>query len=181
MGEWIESSVSYKRTQRLKRQKARIAKNYLDKIHFPENKESLSNLGRPLKNERNLKGYLKKHWKKLFPQFKLIDFEYGLHGIKTAEYLGLIDIVMKRGKTHYVVEIKHSPANGISNFWDALKVIGYATAYRLEHAVRTIPLVMLDKKYLNIDTLLILSVLKIGYITFFTNDKYEYEFEYCLP
>lgn len=54
-----------------------------------------------------------------------------------ASCVGRIDLVMKyRGKV-YVTEIKYrAPDNRSSDFWDALKVVGYCAYYKWQYEVK---------------------------------------------
>lgn len=190
MGEWAESSKSYKRRQRAKhrhtirwvRQVESLPKPIVKRRPLPqmEKREPLSRSA-SLKTEYGIKQYIKKHFKTIFPHFKLVGFEKAIYGTITGDYLGLVDMIMKCGRKFLVVEIKNDFRIGVSNVWSALKVAGYAEAFRIEQNVQVVPMILVEKQFLYTDLLPVLYKLKIGYITFERNDKLGHTFEYFIP
>ncbi len=130
-----------------------------------------------MKNELELTKYLQKHFKTIFPYYQLVGFGKAVYGCVSGEYMGLVDLIMRKGQRLYLVEIKHNPMNGTSNFWDSLKVLGYSKAFNLMGTKNIKPVVMVEKSVLSQDCLPILYELGVGYITFNREDNGETVFE----
>ena len=132
-----------------------------------------------IKTETNLKDYLKKKWKIIFPTFKNPVFEYPIMGAYSQRTIGIADIVFDKGKKLYVVEIKYEDFGSYNNFWEATKVIAYAKAIEL-YSTRIIkPTIMVAKNLLSINKLAVLGRLGLSYISIKQNKKGLF-FEYFL-
>lgn len=179
MGEWIEASNTYKRQHGML-----LRQEETDEIREKRFVETLKHRHLSTNTERWLKVHLKRNFKTIFPDFKLVGFEQSVYGVFSHDSIGLVDIIIKKGNKYLIVEVKHDDNNCISNFWSSLKVLGYAEAFRIYRNLNhnaVVPVVMVDKKFITTDTLPILHKYKLGYIAFYRNENHEYEFEYSIP
>jgi len=124
-----------------------------------------------LRNEYQLVEYLKAHWRKHFPpSFKLIGFDVPTFGVISQKKIGLIDMILLRGKhKKFLIEIKYNSRVKAGDFWESLKILGYAKNEYLKYSRKIhdiIPTIMVRKEILSYDFLVLLKQLKIAYISF---------------
>lgn len=124
--------------------------------------------------ETDIINYLKEdvNWRKHFPDFKVIGFDFPIFGCISKDRIGMVDIVFKRkagirSNKKYFVEVKYDKGNSSGDFWDSLKILGYVKAYNLYHFTDAAkPMIMIKKDILDYDFRTILYTLEIGWITF---------------
>jgi len=119
--------------------------------------------------ETDIINYLKeqKNWKKHFPKYKIIGFEQYILGFLSRKIIGKVDIVFRARNKKYFAEVKYDKKQNISDFWTALKVIGYVEAYKLFSFNRDVePLIIVNKEVLTQECKTILYSLRISWIVF---------------
>ena len=123
-----------------------------------------------IKTEVELIEYLqeKDKYELIFPSFKMVKFNVPINGFFSKDGIGMADIIMFYKQKNYVIEAKHNHNDGrnTSLFWDALKVLGYARALSLYFNKKYYPMVMLHKKVVTNDILVLIGEMKLDYITF---------------
>jgi hypothetical protein len=153
---------------------------FLNNENYPFVKSS-KKMSKELKNaliETSVKKYLKeeRNWKKHFNK-PFPTFDFPIIGCVSNKRIGSVDIVIDTFSKLYFIEIKGQEFSSEA-FWGSLKILGYTASYKINQKGNReiISAIMIPKRYLRMDYMPILYILKLRYIIYdFINGEYEFE------
>lgn len=107
---------------------------------------------------------LLEHEFRLYPTMDLLRISTDIFAEETVtRHFGRIDFVFRWKQGLYVAEVKYYPYS-IGEFWDAMKVLGYAIHYKFQTGIRKriIPAILMPIEHIRLEHQHIASSLKIA-------------------
>lgn len=128
--------------------------------------------------ERYIETYLEKHWKEIFPNFKLISFQFPIYGCYSQRKIGIADVAFKKGKTYFIGELKWSGQDS-EDVWGSFKAIGYAKMFGLQIKQPVRPVAIFRKELMSNDMRTLFYKIKLDYMLISRDNEgflVEYDF-----